>query len=625
VLKNLLEETMSREGSLKIHSQNILPIIKKWLYSDKDIFIRELISNSCDALSKLAHLAKENNVPGIKAQEFRIDLKIDAEKQQLIFSDNGLGMDAEEVEKYIAQIAFSGAEEFVQKYQSKDETEQVIGHFGLGFYSSYMVAQKVEIQTLSYKEGAQPVWWECDGSTTYHIDSGSRSERGTDVILHLNPEETDYLNESKIREILTRYCSFLPYAIYLNDQRINEEAPLWMKAPSDCTDKEYLDFYRRLFPFEPEPLFWIHLNVDYPFHLKGILYFPRISHEKDLKKESIQLYCNRVFVSDNCRDLLPDYLMVLRGAIDSPDIPLNVSRSYLQMDQTVRQLGKHISKKISDKLATLHRSDLEKFQSYWPDIELIIKYGALQDEKFYERVKDFFIWKNDKQEWTTLKEYQERSSSDVIYYAPSSQSHETFIRMFQDKGIEVLFVNTSPIDSALLQFLESKMTIKFQRIDAQVGEDLIDVSKESKVLDADGKTEAGRVADFFRNKLGDTHMEVEAKSLASASLPGVLLIKEEERRLRDTLMYHQKEMALSGHPLIKPTLVLNTNSKLIQAIFEFGKTDPDLAKELVHEVYDLVRLSQREMEPEALSMFIQRSTEILERLASRVTENKKPQ
>jgi molecular chaperone HtpG len=616
---------MSREGNLKIHSQNILPIIKKWLYSDKDIFIRELISNSCDALSKIVHLSNQEAATPVAIESLRIDLKIDIEGKKLIFSDNGLGMDAEEVEKYIAQIAFSGAEEFVEKYQSKNEGEQVIGHFGLGFYSSYMVAQKVEIQTRSYKEGATPVWWECDGSTTYHIDSGIRNERGTDVILHLSPEEEEYLNEHKIREILTRYCSFLPYAIYLNGKQINEHTPLWMKAPSDCTEKEYLEFYRRLFPMDPEPLFWVHLNVDYPFHLKGILYFPRISHEKDLKKESIQLYSNRVFVSDNCRDLLPDYLMVLRGAIDSPDIPLNVSRSYLQMDQTVRQLGKHISKKISDKLGALHRSDLEKFQSYWPDIELIIKYGALQDEKFYERVKDFFIWKNDKEEWTTLKEYQERSSSDTIYYAPSSQSHEHFLKLFRDKAIEVLLVNNSPIDSALLQFLETKMNVKFQRIDASVSDQLIDTAKEKKVLDSEGKTEEGRLADFFRTKLSDTHMEVEAKSLASESLFGVLLIKEEERRLRDTLLYHQRELPEAGHHLVKPTLVVNTNSKLIQAIYEFGKSDPDLAKEMVHEVYDLVRLSQREMEPEALSHFIHRSTEILEKLAGKITEKKKPQ
>lgn len=607
---------MTREGTLKIHSHNILPIIKKWLYSDKDIFVRELVSNSCDAISKLLFLSKEGQAGVQDPSSMRIDIKIDATQKTLTFSDTGLGMDQKEVEDYIAQIAFSGAEEFVQKYETHNEKDQVIGHFGLGFYSSYMVAQKVEIQTLSYKEGSEPVYWECNGSTTYHIDQGQRSQRGTDVILYLSEGELEYLEERRLKEILKRYCSFLPYPIYLNGAQVNEHPPLWMKPPSECTDKEYLDFYSRLFPFDEPPLFWVHLNVDYPFHLKGILYFPRISHEKDLKKESIQLYCNRVFVSDNCRDLLPDYLMVLRGAIDSPDIPLNVSRSYLQMDQTVRQLGKHISKKISDKLSALHRSDLEKFQSYWEDIELIIKYGALSDDKFYDRVKEFLIWKNDKGEWTTLQEYQERNKQEVIYYAPSSQSHDHFIELYKQRGIEVLLIKTSPIDQALLQLLESKTSFKFQRIDSKLESSILDEEKEKKLLDSEGKTESGRMADFFRKQLKEPYVEVEAKSLASESLPAFLIIKEEERRLRDTLRYHQKEAASSQ--LIKPTLVINTNSKLIQAIYSFEQRDPELAHELSQQVFDLVRLSQKEMQPEALSGFITRSTQLLETLTERV-------
>ena len=352
-------------GKLKIHSENILPIIKKWLYSDKDIFVRELVSNSCDAISKLRKLTNDAN------ETWRIDIKIDKENRTLTFSDNGLGMNHDEVETYISQIAFSGAEEFIQKYQSDKEEDQIIGHFGLGFYSAYMVAQNVEIQTLSHKDGADPMHWSCDGSVDYTLEKGSRETRGTDVVLHLSKEEDEYLDDTRLRQILHHYCSFLPYPIFLNDKQINEKPPLWMKPASECTEQEYLDFYRHLFPMEPDPLFWVHLNVDFPFNLKGILYFPKLAQDGELKKETIQLFCNRVFVSDNCRDLLPEYLTILRGAIDSPDIPLNVSRSYLQMDRTVRQLGSHISKKITDRLAALYRSEKEKFLTYWEDIELI--------------------------------------------------------------------------------------------------------------------------------------------------------------------------------------------------------------------------------------------------------------
>lgn len=606
-----------QKGQLKIHSQNILPIIKKWLYSDKDIFVRELVSNACDALTKLNRLIQEGQATDNGEQ--RIDVTIDTDAKTLTFSDTGLGMTQNEVETYIAQIAFSGAEDFVKKYESDQEKDQVIGHFGLGFYSSYMVAKNVQIDTLSYQQKADAVLWECDGSTEYSIGLGKRSNRGTTITLFLSDDEQqEYLDQRHIEKILKQYCRFLPFPIFLNNQRINEKEPLWTKPATECTEKEYYDFYQQLFPTDPEPLFWIHLNVDYPFHLKGILYFPKITNDNDLKKESIQLYCNRVFVSDNCKDLLPEYLMVLRGVIDSPDIPLNVSRSYLQMDKTVRQLGAHLSKKISDRLSSLYRSDREKFINCWEDIELIIKYGALQDEKFYERIKDFLIWKNEKDEWTTVQEYMERSNSKTVYYAPPSQSHERFLELFKESGLEVLKVHGSPIDSAVLQLLESKTEAQFQRIDSSVEEKLIDSSKGAEILDVDGKTASGKLADFFRNQLGSDHMEVEAKSLTSSSLPGVLLIKEQERRLRDTLRYHQKDFPQVAGPLVKPTLVLNSNNKLIQAIYAVREKDLELAKEMVHEVYDLVRLSQREMEPEALNHFIERSTSILERLSSRL-------
>ncbi len=587
-------------GTLKIHSENILPIIKKWLYSDKDIFVRELVSNSCDAISKLRTLSDDSS------DEWRIDIKIDKEKRTLTFSDNGIGMDADEVENYIAQIAFSGAEEFVEKYQSDKEEDQIIGHFGLGFYSSYMVAENVEIQTLSYKEGAEPAHWNCDGSVNYTLDKGTRKTRGTEVILSLSKDEDEFLEDAQLRRILDHYCSFLPYPIYLNDKQINEKPPLWMKPASECTEQEYLDFYHHLFPMEPDPLFWVHLNVDYPFNLKGILYFPKISQDAEIKKETIKLFCNRVFVSDNCRDLLPEYLTIMRGALDSPDIPLNVSRSYLQMDRTVRQLGTHISKKISDRLATLYRSEKEKFLSYWDDIELIIKFGALQDDKFYERVKEFLVWKNSDQEWITVEEYRERHPDQTIYYT-SEEGH--FLDLYREKGIEVLVIKPSMIDQAMLQFLERKTNSTFKRIDAELDEKILDPSKEKSLLDADGRSEAARLAEFFQNKLD---VEVEAKSLASESMPAFIMLKEEERRMRDHFA-QQSRKDMSG--FVKPTFVINTNSKLINAIHAVEKFDPELSKQMAHEVYDLACLSQKEMDPKSLNAFITRSNEVLEKLA----------
>ncbi|MCH9703927.1 MAG: molecular chaperone HtpG [Chlamydiae bacterium] len=581
-----------KEGTLKIHSENILPIIKKWLYSDKDIFVRELVSNACDAI------LKAKKIHG--SSDFRIDVKIDAKKKQLIFSDNGIGMNADEVENYIAQIAFSGAEEFVKKYQSDKEEDQVIGHFGLGFYSAYMVASKVEIQTKS--EEGEAVHWICDGSSTYQIEKGKRKERGTEVILHLMDDEHEYAEEHRIRAILQKNCSFLPYPIYLNDKRINEHEPLWMKAPSECTDKEYLDFYKQLFPFEQEPHFWIHLNVDYPFNLKGILYFPKITHENELKKETIHLYCNRVFVSDNCKDILPDYLMILRGVIDSPDIPLNVSRSTLQLDRTVRQLGQHLSKKISDKLSALHKTEREQFLKSWPDIELIVKFGAIQDEKFYERIKDFLVWKTNRGEWSTVDEYMERHNRETVYYGTEDSGQ--MLELYKDQ--EVLFMAPTPIDQTMVQFLEHKGKAKFKRIDGSIDEAILDPSKEKGVLDADGRSEAAKIADFFRKHVDS---EVEAKSLANDNLPAFLLLKEEERRMRDHMAFQKQKLP------IKPTLVVNTNSALVNSITKLS--DPDLQKKMATTLYDLARLSQREMEPEDLNSFIKSNTEVLQQLLDR--------
>lgn len=605
------------KGSLQIHSENILPIIKKWLYSERDIFVRELISNACDAIQKTRILRDKGEID-VRDEDFRIDVQIDKEARTLKFIDNGIGMDAEEVKKYIAQIAFSGAEEFLSKYTSQNEQDQIIGHFGLGFYSSYMVADFVEIQTLSYKPGAQPVLWRCDGSSEYEIGPGTRTTRGTDVILFIGKEHEECLDPHYIEKVLHHYCSFLPYPIYLNGKRINERSPLWIKPPSECTQEDYLQFYRYLYPMDEDPLFWLHLNVDYPFALKGILYFPKIRKDFDPNKSSVSLYCNRVFVSDNCKDIIPNYLMMLKGIIDSPDIPLNVSRSYLQTDRTVRQLSSHISKKVADSLSALYKADYDRFLKAWHDVSVVVKLAILEDEKFYEKAKDFLIWKNTKQIWTTIQDYLERNqekTKDKVFYTIDEKHAGHILQIYRDKGFEVLCAD-SPLDSYLFHFLEEKMRpVAFQRIDAEVHENLVDKEREKTILDAEGKTEAVKLAEFVQAKLADENIEVEAKSLAADGLPGFILMDEKQRRMRDYLMRldpeeRAKQMSFFG----KRKFVVNTNNPLVESIRKLDRSKPELAKELTRGVYELALLSQKEMDPQALHEFITRSNHLLEEL-----------
>lgn len=609
------------KGSLQIHSENILPIIKKWLYSDKDIFVRELVSNACDAIQKVKVLRDQGEIQA-DDKEFRIDIHLNKEAHTLTFTDNGIGMTAEEVKKYIAQIAFSGAEEFLSKYKSNDERDQIIGHFGLGFYSAYMVADKVEINTLSYQEGAEPVFWSCDGSSDYELGKGTRQTRGTEITLFIGKEHEESLDQAHLRQILGHYCSFLPYPIYLDGEQINTQEPLWIKAPSECSEKDYLNFYQYLYPTEEPPLFWVHLNVDYPFHLKGILYFPKIRRDFDFNKNTVKLYCNRVFVSDNCKDLIPNYLMVLRGMIDSPDIPLNVSRSYLQMDRTVRQLASHISKKVSDSLATLYRSDRERFIKSWSDISTIVKLGVLEDEKFYERVKDLLIWRNTNKEWTNIPDYLERNNEKAkskVLYTTDEKHARHILEMYHNQGIEVLCANNQ-VDPYVFNFLETKMgSLSFQRIDAEVHENIIDKSREKTILDTEGKTEAVRAADFFRDSLNKENIEIEAKSLANDSLPGFIMIDEKQRRMREYFArmdpeHHDQDMPF----LAKQTFVINTNNSLIASIQKLNTKNPGLAKELANEIYELALLSQQEMKPQALHEFITRSNHVLEALTKEV-------
>lgn len=610
---------------LQIHSENILPIIKRWLYSDKDIFIRELVSNACDAIHKVKIL-QDQGVIKHDGEEFKIQILINKEEKTLKFIDNGIGMDAEEVEKYIAQIAFSGAEEFIGKYKSNDEQDQFIGHFGLGFYSAYMVAEKVEINTLSYKPGSEPVLWSCDGSSDYEIEKGTRKSRGTEITLFIDKSSEEYLEEHKLREILKHYCSFLPYPVYLGDTLINSKTPLWIKPASECTTQDYLEFYRYLYPMDEEPLFWVHLNVDYPFHLKGILYFPKIRRDYDVSRNSVQLYCNRVFVADNCKDIIPNYLMVLRGVIDSPDIPLNVSRSYLQMDRTVRQLANHISKKVSDSLNTLYRAEREKFLACWSDVSMVVKLGVLEDDKFYEKVKDILIWKNTQGEWTTIEDYLERNkekTKDKVLYTRDTSHSAHVLDIYRGQGIEVLCME-SPLDPYMMQFLERKLSpAVFERIDASVHDSLIDKDKEKTILDDKGKTEAAHLADFIRSKLSDDKIHVEAKSLASETLPGFVVIDESQRRMRDYMLQLDPKEGLDKMKLLKAhTFIVNTNNPLMAAIQKLDHVDPGLAKDLVQQSYELSLLSQREMDPQDLNAFVLRNNRVLEKLAKLASESK---
>lgn len=610
---------------LQIHSENILPIIKRWLYSDKDIFVRELVSNACDAIHKVKIL-QDQGVIQPDGEEFKVQIVINKTEKTLKFIDNGIGMDAEEVEKYIAQIAFSGAEEFIDKYKSNNELDQFIGHFGLGFYSAYMVSKKVEINTLSYKPNAEPVFWSCDGSSDYEIEKGTRQTRGTEITLFIDDESEEYLEESRLRTILKHYCSFLPYPVYLGETLINSTTPLWIKPASECTTQDYLEFYRYLYPMEEDPLFWVHLNVDYPFHLKGILYFPKIRRDFDASKSSVQLYCNRVFVADNCKDIIPNYLMVLRGVIDSPDIPLNVSRSYLQMDRTVRQLANHVSKKVSDNLNTLYRNEKDKFLSCWDDVSMVVKLGVLEDDKFYDKVKDILIWKNTQGEWGTIEDYLTRNKEkthDKILYTRDASHSAHVLEIYREKGIEVLCMETS-LDPYMMQFLERKLSpTTFQRIDASIHESIIDKDKEKTILDEMGKTEAAHLADFIRAKLGDDKIQVEAKSLASETIPGFVVIDESQRRMRDYMLQLDPKEGLDKMKLLRAhTFVVNTNNPLMAAIQKLDLVDSNLAKDLVQQSYELSLLAQREMDPKDLNDFVLRNNRVLEKLAKLASEGK---
>jgi molecular chaperone HtpG len=600
------------KGTLKIHSENILPILKKSLYSDKDIFIRELVSNACDAMSKLKIL-RENNECSFIDEELKIQISIDKEAKTITIEDRGIGMTAYEVENFIAQLAFSGAEEFSKKYASLNAQDQIIGHFGLGFYSSFMVSKQVELVTLSYKSNETAVFWSSDGSYDYVIEHADKSERGTKITLHIDSDSEEFLEENRLREVLVKYCSFLPYPIFLGEEQINHRKPLWLKNPADCTEEEYLDFYHQLYPMDQDPVFWIHLNVDYPFNLKGILFFPKFNKRFDYTKSHIQLYCNRVFVSDHCKDIIPEHLMMLKGVIDSPDIPLNVSRSALQMDRTVRQLSSHISKKVTDRLTTLHQTNEKEFLEKWPDCELVVKWGILHDEKFYERVKSCLVFKTLDGSYLTLEQYNARNESKTdkkIYYLADEHPFKDVVKMFKEKEIDILLAPTN-IDAPLIQFLESKnQPYQFKRIDGGLEDILVDQTAE---LSIENKEETEKL---IKSLLGKEELTVEAKNLATKDVPGMIVIDEQSRRLYEYFMMSQGEVP-QGFPK-KHTFVINTNNESIQKLTKLALDDKELASKIAKQIYQLSLLAQKELKIEEMSDFVSESNSLMQAILNKI-------
>lgn len=606
-----------REGNIQVHSENILPVIKKWLYSDKDIFLRELISNGCDAVSKLQKLMLMGEAPKDDRKP-RINVTIDKARKLLQVEDNGIGMTEEEVEKYITQVAFSGAQEFVERYRDKSDADAgIIGHFGLGFYSVFMVSDPVEIDTLSYREGAKAVHWASKGEAAYEIGEGTRTDRGTLVTLHITDEEAEFLEEPRIREILRKYCQFMPVEIYLGPTEVkegeeakpvNDTQPLWLKAPRECTDEEYKKFYSELFLDFNEPLFWIHLNVDYPFNLKGILYFPRAASKVEVTPGQVKLYSNQVFVADNIKEVIPEYLLLLKGVIDCPDLPLNVSRSFLQNDGNVQKISRHISKKVSDKLHSIFTDERETYDKYWDDIAPFIKYGCIRDEDFYEKVKDILLLRTIDGKYLTLAEFPKQKDGK-IYYVSDENRQAQYIRMFREQDLTAAVLD-HVLDSHFISMLEYKdSSLKFARIDSDIGEAL---------RNGEAAADTTSLIDRFKALAGLTNTEVKAETLKSADMPAVALVDEYMRRLQD--MSAATGQAIPGSRPPESTVVLNLSNPVVQAI---PGLDDESGKLVCRYVYDLAQLSTRPLTAEEMSGFIGRSVQLLETAAKPQAETPK--
>lgn len=620
----------NQKGSISIHTENIFPIIKKWLYSDKDIFIRELISNGCDAVNKYKKLISLGEAKGNADESYKIKVSIDKENSALIFEDNGIGMTAEEVEKYINQVAFSGAEDFFNTYKEKmNEENDIIGHFGLGFYSSFMVSKKVQIDTLSYKENATPVRWVSEDGLEFELtQSDNRETRGTTITLFLADDSKEFLEEYTVRNIIDKYCSFLPVDIYLETIKteetkedevvdttpINDTNPLWLKAPKDCTDEEYKEFYRKVFKTFDEPLFWIHLNVDYPFNLKGILYFPKLKNEFELIEGKVKLYNNQVFVADNIKEVIPEFLLLLKGVIDCPDLPLNVSRSFLQNDRDVSKISKHIVKKVADKLKSLYKNERENYEKFWDDIQVFIKFGCLKDESFYDKVKDSILFKTINSQYITLNDYLENCKEkheNKVFYVSNEEQQSQSIKLFKDYGLDAVILD-STIDNHFISMIEFKnQGVHFNRIDADLSDILKDNDNENN---KEIKTD---IENLFKDVIGDRINNYSVESLKSEDTPAIILISEQSRRMAEMRsQFAGMDFGMSFEE--EKTLVINNNSSIVKKLVSLK--DDESKKEQIplicNQIVDIALLSNKELDSKQLDEFIKRNNQLMSMVIS---------
>ncbi len=612
---------MKREGQIKVDSENLFPIIKKWLYSDKDIFLREIVANSCDAIKKYKSLCSigEAEDDGITP---RIDVILDRDAKTLTVKDNGIGMTDEEVEKYITQVAFSGAKDFIEKYSDKTDAEGgIIGHFGLGFYSAYMVSDTVEINTLSYLKDSQAVHWSSDGSKTYELDDCDKSDRGTEIIMHFSEDGMEFCDTLKIRSVLKKYCHFMPYEIYFKcvqdeketegeempeEKPVNITNPLWLKAPKDCTVEEYEDFYREVFPDINLPLFWIHLNVDYPFNLKGILYFPKQTDKLQVMPGEIKLFSNQVYIADNIKEVVPEFLMLLKGVIDCPDLPLNVSRSFLQNDGEVAKISKHITKKVADKLVSVFKNERKEYESYWDDISPFIKFGCIKDDKFYERMKDIILYKTINDEFKTFGELP-KLNDNKVYYVSSTDVQAQYIKLFKDNDLDAIILEHN-IDTHFVTYLEYKeQDVKFVRIDSEIDEVL---KNDEETSENEEKPDDDKLIEIFKTALGMDKLEIKAQSLKTTGTPAIITINEYQRRINDMNRIYGNIFG-DNNDKAQETLIINTANPIVEKLESF---EDDQQKLICRHIYDLAAISQRRLSAAELEGFIARSVEVMQLL-----------
>ncbi len=650
--------TVLEQGNISIHTESIFPIIKKWLYSDHEIFLRELVSNAVDAMKKLSMVSRSGEYAD-DAGEMEITIAIDKNKKTLSISDTGIGMTADEIKKYINQVAFSSAEEFVQKYQATSD-EQIIGHFGLGFYSAFMVASQVEIETLSYKADSQAVHWSCDGSTSFSISESDRTKRGTTITLTLLEEENEYLEDYRIRTLVKTYCDFMPFPIKLvvieeeaatEPEQINKQIAAWKESPSNLTDEQYLEFYRYLYPYQEDPLLWVHLNTDYPFVVNGILYFPKLKPDVDVTKSSVKLFCNQVFVSDNCEEVIPRFLLPLRGVIDSTDIPLNVSRSFLQADRTVTQIGNYIAKKVGDRLKDLYRDDRTSYIKSWQDLGTFVKFGSMNDDKFKKQIEDIVlfqttlkpadapkvevetadgdVWSSensgntvDGKTYTTLKEYLDRNKGtqeNRVFYCNDPIAQATYVSLYQSRGIEVLFLD-SFIDSHFATFLEREYSqIKFSRVDSELDDSLIEKDQTEAIDPETNNTLSDRIKTLFNSALNKPKLTIRTEAIKTdnpgSTPPAMVLLPEEQRRMQEMMAMMQQQQAQFPEEHV---LLINTAHPLIQNLATMQKSgSAELADTICEHVYDLALMAQKGFDAEGMKSFVERSNQVLTELTTR--------